>query len=73
MPNQQSSSNSSNAPSETYRIFMGARVKWPPEVPDDILEACILETQSALKKFDVSKDGQKVLFIVDCIYLIYLI
>ena len=60
--NQQASSNSSNTSTETYRIFMGARVKWPPEVPDDILEASILETQSALKKFDISKDGQKVIF-----------
>jgi len=25
----------------TYRMFMGARVLWPPDCPDDVLEGAI--------------------------------
>lgn len=30
---------------ENYKTFMGARVLWPPECPDDILAAAIEESQ----------------------------
>ena len=31
-------------PIDNYKTFMGARVLWPPECPDHILEGAILET-----------------------------
>ena len=41
-----------------YRPFMGARVMWPPDVEDDILEGAILQTQNLLKSHDINKEGQ---------------
>lgn len=35
---------------------MGARVLWPPDCPDDILEGAILETYKCLKTYE-AKDG----------------
>lgn len=31
-------------PVDNYKTFMGARVLWPPECPDDILSAAIRKT-----------------------------
>jgi hypothetical protein len=45
---------------EQYRMFQGARVKWPPEVPDDMLETIISETYAALKLYNPDEQGQKV-------------
>ena len=36
-----------NEPTQ-YRMFMGARVQWPPDCPDDIMEGAIQETQRCL-------------------------
>jgi hypothetical protein len=33
-------------PKEIYRTFMGCEVLWPPDCPDDILEAVIKEVKS---------------------------
>ncbi|CAD8097869.1 unnamed protein product [Paramecium sonneborni] len=41
-----------------YRMYLGARVLWPPDCPDDILEGAINETQNCLKTYE-AKDGQK--------------
>ncbi|KAL4473200.1 hypothetical protein ABPG74_010234 [Tetrahymena malaccensis] len=45
---------------QQYKTFMGARVLWPPECADDILEGAIKETQDALKKFEIAREGQKI-------------
>jgi hypothetical protein len=46
---EKSSSDMSSAlsePKEIYRTFMGCEVLWPPDCPDDILEAVIKEVKS---------------------------
>lgn len=43
---------------QNYKTFLGARVLWPPDVDDDILEGAILETHNILR--DKTKDGQQV-------------
>lgn len=37
-------------------MFMGARVLWPPDCPDDILEGAISETMKCLATYE-AKDG----------------
>ena len=27
-----------------FKLFMGARVMWPPDCPDDVLKTCIEKT-----------------------------
>lgn len=44
----------------SFRIFHGARVKWPAEVPDDMLEAILSETRSTLDNHELNKDPLKV-------------
>ena len=39
-----------------YRVFMGARVLWPPDCPDDVLEGAIQETHKCLALYE-AKDG----------------
>lgn len=34
----------SSTSGDGYKHFMGARVLWPPDCPDDILEGAINET-----------------------------
>lgn len=43
-----------------YRIFHGARVRWPAEVPDDMLETIISETRSTMENSELNKDPLKV-------------
>ena len=45
---------------DQYKIYRGARVKWPPEASDDIVDDIIDETYEALKQYDLDKDGKKV-------------
>lgn len=48
---------------EVYRTFMGCDVLWPPDCPDDILEAVIKEVksqESEPNKLAFDKDGLKV-------------
>lgn len=52
--------NTQHALNQNYKTFMGARVLWPPDVDDDILEGAILQTQALLKTYDINKDGQTV-------------
>jgi len=49
-----------NQRANQFRLFHGARVKWPPEVPDDMLEAIISETRSTLDNSELNKDPLKV-------------
>jgi hypothetical protein len=43
---------------EVFKVFQGARVKWPPEIPDDMLEAIIVETQGLIKKYNIDDKDQ---------------
>ena len=52
--------NTSSSNNQNYKTFLGARVLWPPDVEDDILEGAILETHNILR--DKTKDGQGVTF-----------
>lgn len=56
--NANKEANTNNATSQNYKTFLGARVLWPPDVEDDILEGAILETHNILR--DKTKDGQAV-------------
>lgn len=49
-----------NQRTNQFRLFQGARVKWPAEVPDDMVEAIIAETRSTLDNSELSKDPLKV-------------
>ena len=40
-----------------YKMFMGAKVLWPPECEDDILEKTILEVQNIIKTRDIQREG----------------
>lgn len=51
--------NTSIANNQNYKTFLGARVLWPPDVDDDILEGTILETHNIIR--DKTKDGQAVI------------
>ena len=57
--------NSSGGNSQNYKTFLGARVLWPPDVDDDILEGAILETHNIIR--DKTKDGQAVIIIISSI------
>lgn len=46
--------------SKGYKMFMGAKVMWPPECDDDILEKTILECQNIFKTRDIQREGQVV-------------
>jgi len=49
-----------NQKGNTFRLFHGARIRWPAEVPDDMLEAIITETRNTLENSEVNKDPLKV-------------
>ena len=36
---------------KNYRMFFGAKVLWPPECPDDVLEFSISEAQELMKTY----------------------
>lgn len=57
-------SSASTENKEVYRTFMGCDVLWPPDCPDDILEAVIKEVkaqEAEPNKLAFDKDGAKVL------------
>ena len=41
----------------SFRTFWDARIEWPPDMPDDMLEAAIRAAQDAAKKYDIEKEG----------------
>ncbi|KRX03479.1 Armadillo-type fold [Pseudocohnilembus persalinus] len=43
--------------SKQYKTFLGVRVLWPPECPDDILQGCIEETLNTLKVHNIEEKG----------------
>jgi len=45
---------------ETTKMYLGAKVRWPPECPDDILDDAINETHNALSMYDANKEGKQV-------------
>lgn len=60
MASNQSQKEDPKEAQQQYKTFLGARVLWPPECADDILEGAIKETQNALTKFEIAREGQKV-------------
>jgi len=54
-----------NAEDETkdkFKTFMGARVMWPPDVPDEILKMSVSKTAELFNKYheDLAHKGQAV-------------
>ena len=47
---------------DKFKTFMGARVMWPPDVPDDILKSCIGKTSELFKTYeeDLAQKGNEV-------------
>jgi dynein light chain LC8-type len=45
---------------KSFRTFWDARIEWPPDMPDDMLEDAINTAKEASKKYDIEQDGQKV-------------
>ena len=37
---------------EATKMYLGAKVRWPPECPDDILEDAIKEARFAQKEYN---------------------
>ena len=50
----------SNQPEVELRPFHDARVLWPPDMPDDMLEDAVETAKDAMKKFDIESKGQEV-------------
>eukprot|EP00743_Colponemidia_sp_Colp-15_P001997 GILK01002170.1.p1 GENE.GILK01002170.1~~GILK01002170.1.p1 ORF type:complete len:121 (+),score=18.23 GILK01002170.1:51-365(+) len=51
----------SNNDQEQYRSLLGARILWPPDMPDDMLEDAIHTAHKAIEKHgDLEKDGVQV-------------
>ena len=44
----------------SFRTFWDARIEWPPDMPDDMLEAAINSAKEAMKKHDIEKEGQDI-------------
>lgn len=42
------------------RPFQDARVLWPPDMPDDMLEDAVKTAKELKNKHDIEKDGEKV-------------
>lgn len=36
---------------DKFKTFMGARVMWPPDVPDDMLKLCIYKSKELFEKY----------------------
>ncbi len=36
---------------DKFKLFMGARVMWPPDIPDDQLKLCITKTTDLFSKY----------------------
>lgn len=45
---------------EELRPFMDARVLWPPDMPDDMLEDAVKIAKEASNQFDLESQGQEV-------------
>lgn len=46
--------------SKNFKSFLGAKVLWPAEITDDVMEAAIRETLSALRDYDQQTEGEKI-------------
>ena len=44
-----------------YKMFKGAKVLWPPDCSDDILDETIKETHMILKSCNIKTEGKKVI------------
>ena len=45
---------------EELRPFMDARVLWPPDMPDDLLEDAVKTAKEATTTYDIETQGQEV-------------
>ena len=45
---------------EELRPFLDARVLWPPDMPDDMLEDAVKTAKEATTTFDIETQGQEV-------------
>ena len=45
---------------EELRPFMDARVLWPPDMPDDMLEDAVKTAKEAVTSFDIETQGKDV-------------
>mmetsp|Transcript_60600 Transcript_60600/g.113190 ORF Transcript_60600/g.113190 Transcript_60600/m.113190 type:complete len:109 (+) Transcript_60600:90-416(+) len=46
---------------EEYKTLWGARILWPPDMPDDMLEDAVKVSQSALEEFGrQEREGTKI-------------
>lgn len=41
----------------SFRTFWDARIEWPPDMPDDMLESAITAAKEAQKSYDIEKEG----------------
>ena len=48
----------------TYRTFLEARVLWPADMPDDVLEFIITTAKEAMRQHDPDSQGQEIARIV---------
>eukprot|EP00811_Abedinium_folium_P013816 NODE_22857_length_691_cov_5.737589.p1 GENE.NODE_22857_length_691_cov_5.737589~~NODE_22857_length_691_cov_5.737589.p1 ORF type:complete len:108 (-),score=38.04 NODE_22857_length_691_cov_5.737589:246-569(-) len=48
-------------PAEEYKTLWGARILWPPDIPDDMLEDAVTNAHEAIKEFpNVEQSGMKI-------------
>mmetsp|Transcript_22136 Transcript_22136/g.35462 ORF Transcript_22136/g.35462 Transcript_22136/m.35462 type:complete len:107 (-) Transcript_22136:87-407(-) len=45
---------------EEYKTLWGAKILWPPDVPDDTLEDAVKCAKEAMDEFHVEREGMKV-------------
>mmetsp|Transcript_57571 Transcript_57571/g.65686 ORF Transcript_57571/g.65686 Transcript_57571/m.65686 type:complete len:104 (+) Transcript_57571:74-385(+) len=45
---------------EKYRSFWGAKIFWPPDIPDDMLEFAVKTAHRANEDFNIEEQGTEV-------------
>mmetsp|Transcript_15923 Transcript_15923/g.31153 ORF Transcript_15923/g.31153 Transcript_15923/m.31153 type:complete len:109 (-) Transcript_15923:119-445(-) len=52
---------SDDKPNEEYKTLWGARIRWPPDMPDDMLEDAVKTSGAAFDEFGkLEKEGQNI-------------
>lgn len=44
---------------EEYKTLWGARILWPPDIPDDMLEDAVKQALAGLEQYPAQEDGIK--------------
>ena len=47
-------------PTDNLKLYRGARVLWPPESPDDMLNEALEQARKLLEENDIDCDGAKI-------------